>query len=133
VVGGGAARTVVKPSSARGVQGRSGLVSDRGWRYRVGGGTAGSCRVVRGGSFINNEENARAAIRNHNDPHNHNHNNGVRVAAAHFFPGQTPAGNVARPRSALSSAEGLGDRGFERKHGLFLAAVAGSSARANIE
>ena len=48
-------------------------------------GTAGSLRVLRGGSFLNNERNARAAYRNRNNPHNRNRNNGVRVgvAAAH--------------------------------------------------
>jgi len=86
-------------------------------------GTAGNCRVWRGGSFINNERNARCAYRNRNNPNNRNRNNGVRVgvAAAHFFPGQTTAGNVARL--------GLGDRGFERKRGLSLAAVTGLRAR----
>jgi formylglycine-generating enzyme required for sulfatase activity len=52
-------------------------------------GAAGSRRVLRGGSFINNRENARAAVRNRNNPHNRNRNNGVRVgvaAAAHFSP-----------------------------------------------
>lgn len=44
---------------------------------RRAAGTAESCRVLRGGSFINNQRNARAAVRNRN--------NGVRVsvAAAH--------------------------------------------------
>jgi len=100
-----------------------------GWRRAAG--TAESCRVLpcpvrdstgRGGSFINNQRNARAAVRNRNNPDNRNRNNGVRVgvAAAHFFPGQTPAGNVVRLRPALGKVEGLGDRGFERKRGLSL-------------
>jgi formylglycine-generating enzyme required for sulfatase activity len=57
---------------------------------RRAAGTAGSCRVVRGGSFDNNQRNARSAYRNRNNPNNRNRNNGVRVgvAAAHFFPGR---------------------------------------------
>ena len=36
-------------------------------------------RVVRGGSWNNNQHNARAAYRNDNDPHNRNDNIGLRV------------------------------------------------------
>ena len=49
-------------------------------------GAAGSCRVLRGGSFNNTENNARSAYRNRNNPNNRNRNSGVRVGvvAAHF-------------------------------------------------
>ncbi|MCR4406306.1 MAG: SUMF1/EgtB/PvdO family nonheme iron enzyme [Anaerolineae bacterium] len=40
-------------------------------------------RVLRGGSWNNNERNARCACRNHNDPDNFNNNIGFRVVAAH--------------------------------------------------
>jgi hypothetical protein len=36
-------------------------------------------RVVRGGSWNNNQDNARATYRNDNDPHNRNNNLGLRV------------------------------------------------------
>ena len=36
-------------------------------------------RVLRGGSWNNNQNNARAAYRNNNDPDNRNDNNGFRV------------------------------------------------------
>jgi hypothetical protein len=50
---------------------------------------AENCRVLRGGAFNNNADNARAPYRNRNKPnlrlgtHNRNRNNGLRVAAAH--------------------------------------------------
>jgi hypothetical protein len=64
-------------------------------------GTAGNCRVLRGGSFINNEDNARCADRNRNNPDNRNRNNGVRVgvAAAHSSPEQA-ARRKCRPATA---------------------------------
>jgi hypothetical protein len=37
--------------------------------------------VVRGGSWNNNEDNARVAIRNRNNPNNSNNNIGVRLAS----------------------------------------------------
>lgn len=49
-------------------------------------GPAGQRRVLRGGSFNNNSENARCAFRNRNNPDNFNINNGFRVVASHFFP-----------------------------------------------
>jgi hypothetical protein len=69
-------------------------------------------RVLRGGSFNNNRESARCAVRNRNNPNNDWNENGFRVVVSHVFP--VLAGNVLRPRLALSTAEGLGDRGFER-------------------
>ena len=44
---------------------------------------AGSChRVLRGGSFANNQRNVRCAYRNRNNPNNRNRNNGFRVVVA---------------------------------------------------
>jgi len=43
-------------------------------------------RVLRGGSFNNNERNARCAYRNDNDIKNFNNNIGFRVVASHAFP-----------------------------------------------
>lgn len=43
-------------------------------------------RVVRGGSWNNNQDNARAAYRNNNNPNNRNNNNGFRVLACLHIP-----------------------------------------------
>ena len=48
----------------------------------IAAGLAGNARVLRGGSFNNNERNARCAYRNNND--NLNNNRGFRVVASHF-------------------------------------------------
>ena len=40
-------------------------------------------RVVRGGAFNNNENNARCAYRNNNHPDNRNDNIGFRVVVSH--------------------------------------------------
>jgi len=40
---------------------------------------------ARGGSWNNNEENARVSIRNNNHPNNRNNNIGFRVAFLHSF------------------------------------------------
>jgi hypothetical protein len=50
-------------------------------------------RVLRGGSWNNNQDNARVAARNRNNPNNSNNNNGVRLASHDL---SSPAGNVAR-------------------------------------
>ena len=42
--------------------------------------------MLRGGSFNNNERNARCAYRNDNNPNNRNDNNGFRVAVSHGLP-----------------------------------------------
>ncbi len=42
--------------------------------------------MLRGGSFNNNERNARCAYRNNNNPNNRNDNNGFRVVVSHGFP-----------------------------------------------
>ena len=39
-------------------------------------------RVVRGGAWNNNQDNARADYRNHNDPDNRNNNIGFRVVVS---------------------------------------------------
>jgi hypothetical protein len=50
-------------------------------------GTAGNRRVLRGGSFNNNQRNARCSVRNNNNPDNEWNNNGCRVCvAAHYSP-----------------------------------------------
>jgi len=40
-------------------------------------------RTLRGGSWNNNQENARVSARNRNNPDNSNHNNGFRVVVSH--------------------------------------------------
>jgi hypothetical protein len=63
-------------------------------------------RVVRGGSWNNDADNARSAARNNNDPDNRNDNIGLRVlCASHivcvFLHGALrAAGNAGRPRFA---------------------------------
>ena len=42
--------------------------------------------VLRGGSWNNNERNARCAYRNRNNPNNRNNNVGFRVVVLTFFP-----------------------------------------------
>ncbi|MBI1879378.1 MAG: SUMF1/EgtB/PvdO family nonheme iron enzyme, partial [Chloroflexi bacterium] len=42
-------------------------------------------RALRGGSWNNNEDNARCACRNRNNPNNRNNNIGCRLAASHIF------------------------------------------------
>lgn len=44
------------------------------------GGKPEEARVQRGGSWNNNQRNARCAYRNRNHPNNRNNNNGFRVA-----------------------------------------------------
>ncbi|MBL3527216.1 MAG: SUMF1/EgtB/PvdO family nonheme iron enzyme [gamma proteobacterium endosymbiont of Lamellibrachia anaximandri] len=44
-------------------------------------------RVLRGGSWINNQDNARASIRNNNEPDNRNNNLGFRLScSSHIAP-----------------------------------------------
>jgi hypothetical protein len=61
-------------------------------------------RVLRGGSFNNNRNNARCTYRNRNKPNNNWNNNGFRIVVSHVSP--CLAGNVPWLR--------LGNRGFER-------------------
>jgi len=67
-------------------------------------GQAGETRVVRGGSWINNQRNVRCAYRNRNNPDNRNNNQGFRVVVSHDLPEQ--AGNAVRSR-----ADGRGRKG----------------------
>jgi hypothetical protein len=63
-----------------------------GW---VAGAGSSRHRVLRGGSFNNNDRNVRCAVRNRNNPDNRNNNNGFRVCVVSpiFF---TPARNTQR-------------------------------------
>jgi hypothetical protein len=54
----------------------------------------GDLRVLRGGSWNNNQNNARCSYRNRNKPNNRNDNNGFRVVVSHIFPHST--GNAGR-------------------------------------
>ena len=49
------------------------------------GGRLTDHRVVRGGSFNNNQRNLRVAYRNNNDPDDRNNNIGFRVVVSTFF------------------------------------------------
>jgi hypothetical protein len=55
------------------------------------GGRSAGDRVLRGGSWNNNQDNARCRIRNRNNPHNSNNNIGFRLVSHDF---QLPAGNA---------------------------------------
>lgn len=72
--------------------GRSGSLAAELW-----GVANGDRRVVRGGSWNNDDNNLRAANRNRNNPDNRNDNQGLRVVVA---PQLLPllAGNAVRPR-----------------------------------
>ena len=63
----------------------------------MGDGRNGSKRVLRGGSWINNARNVRAAYRNANDPGKRNDNIGFRLARAHERIGDPP---LTRPSSS---------------------------------
>jgi hypothetical protein len=56
-------------------------------------------RVLRGGSFNNNQRNARCAYRNNNDPDNRNDNIGFRVVVSHDFY-NTPEMRIGLPADA---------------------------------
>lgn len=69
-------------------------------------------RVVRGGSWNNNRNNARCAYRNRNEPDNFNNNLGFRVALSHVFrlrrqcwPLEKPAAAEAKNSPARSGLE----------------------------
>ena len=57
-------------------------------------GTARKNRVLRGGSFGNNDNNVRCAARNRNNPNNRNNNRGFRVVLLTFFSLAEIAGRV---------------------------------------
>jgi hypothetical protein len=50
------------------------------------GGRLRTDRVLRGGSFNNEDNNVRCAYRNRNNPNNYNRNNGFRMVLSHDFP-----------------------------------------------
>ena len=60
----------------------SGCPRGRG-RAALAGGQADGSRVLRGGSWNNNQNNARCAYRNNNHPDNRNNNTGFRLVVAH--------------------------------------------------
>ncbi|MFK7862531.1 MAG: SUMF1/EgtB/PvdO family nonheme iron enzyme [Granulosicoccus sp.] len=61
-------------------------------------------RALRGGSWINNDNNCRSSYRNNNHPDNRNNNIGFRVSCLSHIIGRIPldqranAGNSLRPR-----------------------------------
>ncbi len=57
-------------------------------------------RVLRGGSWINNDDNVRGSYRNSNDPRNRDNNVGFRVAASHIRNG----GGLLLPRQECPAA-----------------------------
>jgi len=68
-------------------------------------GQAKGHRVLRGGSWNNNRNNARCAYRNRNEPDNWNNNIGFRVVVAHgllFWP-EMPHGRPRWAAEALKS------------------------------
>lgn len=62
---------------------------------------------MRGGSWNNNHNNARCAVRNNNQPDNHNNNIGFRVMVAMFI---RPSSGMAKKNAARRSTPqpGLG-------------------------
>ncbi|MBN1138409.1 MAG: SUMF1/EgtB/PvdO family nonheme iron enzyme [Anaerolineae bacterium] len=83
----------------------------------------GDRRVVRGGSFNNNRNNARCAYRNRNNPNNRNNNSGFRVVVSHNSPPPSRKCRAARlaPSRWLAGKRGLDGRGVERWPGRSLA------------
>ena len=65
-------------------------------------------RVLRGGSFNNNEENVRCAYRNHNQPNNRNNNNGFRVSCVRLTSLRCATRNTVHHGHMLT-VEGLRD------------------------
>jgi hypothetical protein len=56
-----------------------GVIIVAGWRKNANLGLPVWTRVLRGGSWNNNQDNVRSASRNNNHPANRNNNNGFRV------------------------------------------------------
>ena len=93
------------------------FVADVAYNHAAGlgrwGSLATSSRVVRGGAWNNNPDNARAAYRNHNTPDNWNDNQGFRLLCG---PTSLPPLQRRRPASvfpnrpvaSLSTATGTG-------------------------
>jgi formylglycine-generating enzyme required for sulfatase activity/energy-coupling factor transporter ATP-binding protein EcfA2 len=62
-------------------------------------------RVLRGGTFNNNERNVRCANRNRNNPNNRNRNNGFRVVVSTFFTARTAWRGMTSSRPRREMAE----------------------------
>ncbi|MEW6030846.1 MAG: SUMF1/EgtB/PvdO family nonheme iron enzyme [Chloroflexota bacterium] len=60
---------------------------------------------MRGGSWNNNEDNARVAIRNNNHPNNRNNNIGFRVVLLHSFANGLSSMPVACPDQGRASRQ----------------------------
>ena len=73
----------------------------------------GSYRVLRGGSFNNNDNNCRSANRNNNNPDNTNNNNGFRVVRV--LPARKPP-SIGVPARASAHA-GSAATSFAGPHG----------------
>ncbi|MCP4211777.1 MAG: SUMF1/EgtB/PvdO family nonheme iron enzyme [Halieaceae bacterium] len=69
-------------------------------RDRLMRGQAHRRRVLRGGSFNNNDRNVRCAYRNNRHPHNRNNNVGFRVVFSTLFSPELPGG-CGRPQWSL--------------------------------
>ncbi|MCE7937577.1 hypothetical protein DCC79_03780 [bacterium] len=76
-----------------------------------------TARVLRGGSWNNNQHNARSAARNNNHPHNRNNNIGFRVCGSSHtsfpLPGRGPAVRTRcehAHRSGTGAASGIACR-----------------------
>jgi len=91
---------------------------------RPGAGQKGDHRVNRGGSWINDARNVRAAYRNANHPDNRNHDLGFRLARAQEHAG----GRVPDPPRHLSAGPRV--RGEQQADTGVLVARAGARASA---
>ncbi len=76
--------------------------------------------ALRGGSWINNQRNARVSYRNHNEPNNFNNNKGFRLVVAPDFQLYQGQKTLAGKAVALRSAAGQ-----ERQRGPVPVAVVG--------
>jgi len=76
-----------------------------------------SRNVVRGGSWNNNQRNARCAYRNRNNPDNSNNNNGFRIVVSTLFCVCQKCGAVDRAESLEVWQDVLRRRGFLKKNG----------------
>jgi hypothetical protein len=74
-------------------------------------------RVLRGGSWINNQDNARADNRNNNHPNNRNNNIGFRVVCSSHIHLPPPKADLSRrPRFAGCGGGRLNGAGASRPH-----------------
>ena len=82
-------------------------------------GSPGDERVLRGGSWNNNQDNARVSNRNNNNPNNRNNNNGFRVVVRptstdnfHMVRGAFPPAGCAGFITGMQLPELIGVHGF---------------------